>query len=167
MHMYILLHRQIWSSVNNLGQSLNSSWTSSSAEVWHSRFITTHGAKSMKTTFLTLATTLTIASATTSYHLSTLPQPTESQKDLITLLNTICANGTIAIFGLLNDNNDRPNPPADATPPEPKNSLPPAHPNPPTTATLAQSPALSPSNPPSSIHPQPIENAPTTPASED
>jgi hypothetical protein len=121
----------------------------------------------MKTTFLTLATTLTIASATTSYHLSTLPQPTESQKDLITLLNTICANGTIAIFGLLNDNNDRPNPPADATPPEPKNSLPPAHPNPPTTATLAQSPALSPSNPPSSIHPQPIENAPTTPASED
>jgi hypothetical protein len=121
----------------------------------------------MKNTLLALATTLTIVSATTSYHLSTLPQPTESQKNLITLLNTIATTGTTAIFGLLNDNNDRPNPPADATPPEPKNSLPPAHPNPPTTATLAQLPAQSASNPPSSTHPQPIENAPTTPASED
>jgi hypothetical protein len=122
----------------------------------------------MKTTLLTLATTLTIASATTSYHLSNLPQPTESQKNLITLLNTIAATGTTAIFSLFtDDNNDRPNPPVDATPPEPKNSLPPVHPNPSITATPAPSPAPSPSNPPSSTHPQPIENAPTTPASED
>jgi hypothetical protein len=46
----------------------------------------------------------TIASATTIYHLSSLPTPTEAQKNLITILNTTTGTGATAIFGLLNDN---------------------------------------------------------------
>jgi hypothetical protein len=46
---------------------------------------------------------ITIASATTSYHLSSLPAPTDAQKNLITVLNTAIATGAAAIFGLLDD----------------------------------------------------------------
>ncbi len=122
----------------------------------------------MKTTLLTIALSLTIASATTSYHLSSLPAPTDAQKNLIILFNSITTVGATAIFGLLDDkDNDRPNPPVDAIPPESKNSLPPTPPGHPTTATPQQSLVPSASIPQSSTHPQSIENAPTTPASED
>jgi hypothetical protein len=60
----------------------------------------------MKSTLLTIAVSLTIGSATTSYHLSSLPAPTESQKNLITLLNTTTGTGAAAIFGLLNDDDE-------------------------------------------------------------
>jgi hypothetical protein len=130
----------------------------------------------MKSTLLTIAVSLTIGSATTSYHLSSLPQPTDAQKNLIILFNSITTVGATAIFGLLDDkdNDDRPtvgdhrpNPSEDAISPESKNSLPPMPPGHPTTATLPPSPARSASTPQSSIHPQPIESAPTTPAIED
>jgi hypothetical protein len=50
-----------------------------------------------------LALTLTITSGTLSYHLSSLPHPTEAQKNLITVLNTTVAAGAVAIFNLLDD----------------------------------------------------------------
>ena len=56
-----------------------------------------------KNTLLVLVTTLTIASTSTSYHLSGLPIPTEAQKNLITVMNTAIGAGLTAIFGLLND----------------------------------------------------------------
>jgi hypothetical protein len=52
---------------------------------------------------MTSAIALTLTAGGTSYHLSSLPQPTEAQKHLATVLNTIVAAGTAAIFGLLND----------------------------------------------------------------
>jgi hypothetical protein len=138
---------------------------------WHigkDRLITNHGAKSMKTTLLAIFASLTCTSASASYHLSTLPQQSESQKNLIAILNIFTGAGATAFFRLLTENEkydptNRPKPSANLTPTEPTNSLPPVHPNLLATATLAQSP----SNPPSSTHPQPIENAPTTPASGD
>jgi hypothetical protein len=61
----------------------------------------------MKTTLLTIAVSLTIGSATTSYHLSSLPSSTDAQKNLITLLNTATGTGAAAIFGLLNDDDQK------------------------------------------------------------
>jgi hypothetical protein len=122
----------------------------------------------MKTTLLTIAVSLTIGSATTSYHLSSLPTPTDAQKNLIILFNSITTVGATAIFGLLDDKeNDRPNPSEDATSPESKNSLPPMPPGHPTTATPPPLPAPSASTPQSSTHPQSTENVPATPAIED
>jgi hypothetical protein len=60
----------------------------------------------MKTALLTIAVSLTIGSASTSYHLSSLPSPTDAQKNLITAFNGIFAAGTTAVFGLLNDKDD-------------------------------------------------------------
>jgi hypothetical protein len=57
----------------------------------------------MKPQLLNLTLSLTIASGTLSYHLSSLPHPTEAQKNLITVLNATIAAGTAAIFGLLDD----------------------------------------------------------------
>jgi hypothetical protein len=57
----------------------------------------------MKIPLLTIAVSLTIASASTSYHLSSLPTPTEAQKNLITVMNTAIGTGLTEIFGLLND----------------------------------------------------------------
>jgi hypothetical protein len=122
----------------------------------------------MKATLLTIALSLTIGSATTSYHLSSLPSPTDAQKNLIILFNSITTVGATAIFGLLDDkDNDRPNPPADAISPESKNSLPPKPPGHLTAATPPPSRARSASTSQSSTHPQSTENAPTTPAIED
>ncbi len=53
-----------------------------------------------------IALSLTIASAATSYHLSSLPAPTDAQKNLTTLLNTATGTGAAAIFGLLNDDDE-------------------------------------------------------------
>jgi hypothetical protein len=41
-----------------------------------------------------------------SYHLSSLPSPTDAQKNLITAFNAIFAAGTTAVFGLLNDDDE-------------------------------------------------------------
>jgi hypothetical protein len=57
----------------------------------------------MKTKLITLAASMTIASGSLSYHLSTLPQPTPNQTNLITVLNSITIAGTTALFGLLDD----------------------------------------------------------------
>jgi hypothetical protein len=57
----------------------------------------------MKTTLITLAASLTIASGSLSYHLSTLPRLTSAQTNLITVLNGITIAGSTAIFGLLDD----------------------------------------------------------------
>jgi CDP-diglyceride synthetase len=62
--------------------------------------------KSMQKILLTIAVSLTIGSATTSYHLSSLPAPTDAQKNLITAFNAIFAAGTTAVFGLLNDKDE-------------------------------------------------------------
>jgi hypothetical protein len=55
----------------------------------------------MKTTLLTIAVSLTIGSAITSYHLSQIRRPTDGQKKLMAVLNTIVGVGTTTIFGLL------------------------------------------------------------------
>jgi hypothetical protein len=44
-----------------------------------------------------------LSAGSTSYHLSGLPQPTEAQKNLATMLNGIVVAGTAAVFGLLSD----------------------------------------------------------------
>jgi hypothetical protein len=54
-----------------------------------------------KTTLLTIAVSLTIAASVTSYRLSQLRHPTDGQKKLMTVLNTIVGAGTTTIFGLL------------------------------------------------------------------
>jgi hypothetical protein len=62
----------------------------------------------MKTKLIILAASITIASGSASYHLSTQPQPTESQKNLITILNNVTISGTTALFSLLNDEDKNP-----------------------------------------------------------
>jgi hypothetical protein len=57
----------------------------------------------MKAKLITLVASLTIASGSLSYHLSTLPRLTPAQTNLITVLNEITIAGSTALFGLLND----------------------------------------------------------------
>jgi hypothetical protein len=92
--------------MNNLEQPMNIRWTSGPKYLRKDRLIPNHGANPMKTTLLTIAVSLTIGSATTSYHLSSLPTPTDAQKNLITAFNAIFAAGTTAVFGLLNDKDE-------------------------------------------------------------
>jgi hypothetical protein len=75
----------------------------------------------MKSKLIALAASITIASGTLSYHLSSLPHPTAAQTNLITVLNSITIAGATAIFGLLDDE-EEPKSPADATLPESKSS---------------------------------------------
>jgi ABC-type phosphate transport system substrate-binding protein len=60
----------------------------------------------MKKTLLTLATIITTTAAATSIYMSTLPTPTDTQRELSNTANTITIAGATTIFGLLNDNED-------------------------------------------------------------
>ena len=61
---------------------------------------------SMKKSLLTLATLITAAAASLSLALSTLPNPTDIQKQLSNTANTIAIAGTTALFGLLDDDDN-------------------------------------------------------------
>lgn len=60
----------------------------------------------MKKPLLTLATVITATAAGTSLYLATLPNPTDTQKQLSTTTNAIAIAGTTAIFGLLDDEDE-------------------------------------------------------------
>jgi hypothetical protein len=62
----------------------------------------------MKKSLLILTTSLTLLAGGTSFHLATLPTPTDAQKNLSTTTNAIALAGTAALFGLL-DNDDEQN----------------------------------------------------------
>lgn len=57
----------------------------------------------MKKTRLTVATIITTTAVSTSLYLATLPNPTDTQKQLSSTTNTIALAGATTIFGLLDD----------------------------------------------------------------
>jgi hypothetical protein len=61
----------------------------------------------MKSQLLALATSLTVGAMATSGYLASQPHPTELQKTLANTSNTIALTGTAALFGLLNDDDEK------------------------------------------------------------
>jgi hypothetical protein len=57
----------------------------------------------MKKSILSFAIVITTTAAGTGLYLSTLPNPTDIQKQLSNTVNVITIAGTTAIFGLLDD----------------------------------------------------------------
>lgn len=62
----------------------------------------------MRKTLFTLTTVITTTAASTSLYIATLPNPTETQKQLANTANTITIAGATALFGML-DEEDEPN----------------------------------------------------------
>lgn len=62
----------------------------------------------MKKSLLILTTSLTLLAGGTSFHLATLPTPTDAQKDLSNTANKIFVAGTTALFRR-RDNDDEQN----------------------------------------------------------
>lgn len=60
----------------------------------------------MKKKLLTVATVITTTAVGTSLYLATLPNPTDTQKQLSSTTNTIAIAGATAIFGLLDDDDE-------------------------------------------------------------
>jgi hypothetical protein len=61
----------------------------------------------MKSPLLALATSLTLGAMATAGYLASLPHPTELQKNLANTSNAIALTGTAALFGLLNDDDEK------------------------------------------------------------
>lgn len=60
----------------------------------------------MKKILVTIATVITTTAASTSFYLATLPNPTDTQKQLSSTTNTIAIAGATTIFGLLDDDDE-------------------------------------------------------------
>lgn len=61
----------------------------------------------MKKSLLTLASIITVAAACNSLYTVNLPNPTEAQTNLGNMTNTIVVAGATAIFGLIDDQEDK------------------------------------------------------------